>query len=154
VLLDIEIIEGLIERLHAELCLSRLHDRIDSGGSYPRGSGSGWRNWDHDLEREHAASAILGINCWETTPSSTNDSWAGPAIADGGEYIDDAVHRLSRGVRMERREGQMSCLGDGQCRLDGLQVPHLADEHDIRVLPENILRASLKDLVSGSLRAD
>ena len=37
---------------------------------------------------------------------------------------------------MKGRERQMSDLGDPQRGLDRLVVPHLADEHDVRVLPQ------------------
>jgi hypothetical protein len=33
-------------------------------------------------------------------------------------------------------------LGDGERRLDGLEVAHLADEHDVGVLPQMYLSAS------------
>jgi len=55
------------------------------------------------------------------------------------EDVDDAVHGLGRGVRVQRREREVARLGDGQRRGDRLEVAHFADEHDIRVLPQGVL---------------
>src|SRR5207247_2446071 len=49
------------------------------------------------------------------------------------EDVDDAVDALHRGVRVQGREGQVPGLGDGERRLDGLEVAHLANQHDVGV---------------------
>ena len=54
-----------------------------------------------------------------------------------GEDVDDAVHRLDGAVRVERREREVARLGDAERALDRLEVAHLADEHDVRVLAED-----------------
>ena len=36
---------------------------------------------------------------------------------------------------MQRGKHQMARLGGGQRRLDGIQIPHLADEDHIGILP-------------------
>src|ERR1700693_3625977 len=81
------------------------------------------------------------------TPSSTNESWArtcgcwwggktSPVAVVGWwprlgwEDVQDAVDRLDAAVGVERAEGEVAGLGDDERRLDGLEVAHLADEHD------------------------
>ena len=54
-----------------------------------------------------------------------------------GEDVDDAVHRLDGAVRVERREGEVARLGDAERALDRLEVAHLADEDDVRVLAQD-----------------
>ena len=38
---------------------------------------------------------------------------------------------------MEGAEGEVTRLGDGQGGGDRLEIPHLADEHDVRVLAQD-----------------
>ena len=52
------------------------------------------------------------------------------------EDVDDAVDRLRRRVGVQRAERQVARLGDLQRRFDRLEVAHLADEHDVRVLAQ------------------
>src|SRR5439155_710407 len=47
-----------------------------------------------------------------------------------------AVDRLRRRVRVQRAERQVAGLGDAERRFDRLEIAHLADEHDVRVLAE------------------
>jgi len=47
------------------------------------------------------------------------------------------VDGLNTRIRMESSEGEMAGLGHGQRRLYRFQVSHFADEHDIRILPED-----------------
>ena len=42
------------------------------------------------------------------------------------------------------REDQVAGLGDRQRGLDGLEVAHLADQHHVRVLPEDVLERVLE----------
>ena len=39
----------------------------------------------------------------------------------------------------KRREHQVARLGDGHRGLDRLEVAHLADQHDVRVLAQHVL---------------
>ena len=63
-----------------------------------------------------------------------------------GKDVDDAVDRLGRRVRMERAERQVARFGDLQGRFHRLQVAHLADQHDVRILaqrrPERVREAA------------
>ena len=52
----------------------------------------------------------------------------------GREHVDDAVDRLRRVLRVQRREDQVTGLGRGDRGGDGLQVAHLADQDDVGVL--------------------
>ena len=53
-----------------------------------------------------------------------------------GKRVDEPVDRLIGGVGVRRRKGQVARLRDAEGRLDGLEVPELADEHDIGILAE------------------
>ena len=52
------------------------------------------------------------------------------------EDIDDAVDGLRGGVGVQGREREVARLGDAQGRLDGLEVAHLADQDDVRILAQ------------------
>jgi hypothetical protein len=53
-----------------------------------------------------------------------------------GEHVDDAVHSLRRAARVQGAEHQVPGLRRGEGQGDGLQVPHLAYQDDVGVLPE------------------
>src|SRR5438552_1229066 len=55
------------------------------------------------------------------------------------EHVDDAVDALHRRVRVQGGEHQVAGFRDGQRRPDRLEVAHLADEYDVRVLPQRVL---------------
>ena len=55
-----------------------------------------------------------------------------------------------RAVRVERGEDEVARLADRQRRLDRLEVAHLADEHDVGVLPEDVLERVLEALGVGA----
>ena len=54
------------------------------------------------------------------------------------EDVDDPVDGLHGVARVQRGEREVAGLRDRQRRLDGLDVAHLADEHDVGVLPEKV----------------
>ena len=62
------------------------------------------------------------------------------------KHVDDAVDRLGRAVRVQRRERQVSRLGDGQTGLNRFQIAHFADEHDVGILPQRVLERGLEAL--------
>jgi hypothetical protein len=49
---------------------------------------------------------------------------------------------------VERREDEVTRLGDRERRLDRLEVAHLADEHDVRILAQDVLERVLERAVS------
>ena len=54
----------------------------------------------------------------------------------GREDVDDAVDRLRRALRVQRREDEVAGLGRGERRRDRLEVAHLADEDHVGVLAQ------------------
>ena len=52
------------------------------------------------------------------------------------EHRDDAVDRLGRVERVQRREHEVPGLGGEQRGLDRLEVAHLADQDDVGVLAQ------------------
>jgi ADP-dependent phosphofructokinase/glucokinase len=45
---------------------------------------------------------------------------------------------------VQRGEHEVARLGDGERGLDGLEVAHLAHEHDVRVLAQHVLERLLE----------
>ena len=56
------------------------------------------------------------------------------------EHVDDAVDRLRRVLRVQRREHEVTGLGRGDRGPDRLEVTHLADEDHVGVLAEDVLQ--------------
>src|SRR4030042_1638676 len=54
------------------------------------------------------------------------------------EDIDDPVDRLHAGVRVQCGKGEMACFSGQKGRLNRLQIPHLTDEDDIRILAKEV----------------
>jgi hypothetical protein len=103
-------------------------------------SAPGWRS--HHLHRRFGISS-----CWDMTPSSTKRELRPDLrLLVGGEDVDDPVDRLHRAVRVQGAEGEVARLGDRQRRLDRLEVAHLADQHDVGVLTEDVLERALEAL--------
>ena len=57
----------------------------------------------------------------------------------GREDVDDTVDRLRGRVGVQRGQGQVAGLGDGEAGRDGLQVAQFADQDHVGVLAEGIL---------------
>ena len=60
------------------------------------------------------------------------------------EHVDDAVDRLRRVLRVQGGEHEVTGLGGGQRHGDRLQVAHLTDQDDVRVLPQDVLQRLLE----------
>ena len=58
------------------------------------------------------------------------------ALAIGREHVDDAVEGLRRVVGVQRREHEVTGLGERQRDRDALGVAHLAHEHDVGVFTQ------------------
>ena len=92
-----------------------------------------------------------GRSCWETTPCKhERQLGANLRLLVRRKNVDDAVDGRDGAVRVQRREDQVAGLADGQRRLDGLEVAHLADEHDVRVLPQDVLEGRLEAIGVGA----
>jgi hypothetical protein len=80
---------------------------------------------------------IFGSSAWQTMPFE-HERQLRPdlALLVRRENVDDAVDRLRRGVGVQRAEREVARLRDAQRRFDRLEVAHLADEDDVRVLAQ------------------
>src|SRR5919199_1370072 len=56
----------------------------------------------------------------------------------GWEDVDDPVYRLRSVLSVERSKDEVAGLGRGEGDRDGLKIPHLADEDDVRVLTQHM----------------
>ena len=54
------------------------------------------------------------------------------------EHVDDAVDRLGGVLGVQGREHEVTGLGGGERRGDGLGVAHLTDEDNVRVLAQHV----------------
>src|SRR5581483_10449120 len=124
-----EIGERLLHRQHPARG-ARLHDRVDLfdlrlSDLIPDGV---VRN--ENLERRNPAAAVGGGH-----QVLRDDALKGPGELDANlallprwKHVDDAVDRLRRTLRVQRREDEVTGLGRGQCSGDRLEVAHLPDE--------------------------
>ncbi len=84
-------------------------------------------------------SAVLH-SVWQTTPCSAPASCVRTCVLlVRREDVDDTVDRLRGVLGVQRREDEVTGLGGGQRDRDRLEVAHLADEDDVRVLPQHVL---------------
>src|SRR5262245_28255102 len=126
--------QGLVHGLHAEL-LSRLHQAVDlvdlalADHGLDRGRAHEHLG-AHDPPRAAAArNELLGDDALQRERELGEDL----LLLVGREHVHDAVDGLVRGVRVQRREHEVTGLGDRQRRLDGLEVAHLTNQDDVRV---------------------
>ncbi len=140
--------KGLVHRLHSELCLSHLHQGIDLLNLILSNQVSDGRVWDHHLHGQDASLSsglreqLLGQDPFQ------NKGELGPdlLLLVGWKDIDDAVDRFDAGIRMQGGKGQMTGFGGGQGGLNRLEVPHLADQDNVGVLPEDMSKGCGKVL--------
>ena len=84
-------------------------------------------------------SAVLH-SVWQTTPWRAPASWVRTCCCwCGGEDVDDPVDGLGGVLRVQGGEDQVAGLGGGQRHGDRLEVTHLADQDDVRVLAQHVL---------------
>ncbi|MGC3956014.1 MAG: hypothetical protein QM804_17515 [Propionicimonas sp.] len=69
----------------------------------------------------------------------------------GGEAVDDPVDRLGGALGMQGAQHQVAGLGGGERDRDRLRVPQLADQNDVRVLPQDAAQCLAE---RGGVRAD
>ena len=144
--------QRLVDGLHAVLLLADLHLRVDLvdlvlADQVPDG-GVG----DHDLQASTRPGAPLRRQqrLGDHALEHERELRAHLRLLVGREDVDDAVDGLHAAVGVQGREGQVAGLGDDQRRLDGLQVAHLADEHDVRVLAQDVLERLLEGAGVGA----
>ena len=84
----------------------------------------------------------VGSSCWVQIPCSDDgELHADLLLLVRGEHVDDAVDRLRRVLRVQRREHEVTGLRRGQRGRDRLEVTHLTDEDDVGVLAQHVLAA-------------
>ncbi len=93
---------------------------------------------EHQLHRRHAAAAVGARHQLLRDDGVERQGELLPdlRLLVGREDVDDPVHRLHRVVRVQRGEHQVPGLGGGDRRRHGLEVAHLADQDDVRVLAQ------------------
>src|SRR5438128_2096790 len=137
---DVELVQRVVQRLHPVL-LARLHRRFDLVHLVVADQGADRRRAHHDLRRHDPAPPLrlLQQGLRDDALEDERELGADLRLLVGREHVDDAVDALHRRVGVQRREGEVTRLGDRQGRGDGLEVPHFADQHDVGVLPQRVL---------------
>ncbi|MGC4084609.1 MAG: hypothetical protein QM736_21450 [Vicinamibacterales bacterium] len=137
-LLHVQARQRLVGCLHAELFLAGLHHAVDLVNLVVANQVPDRGRRHHDLERRHTALAV-GARQQRLTDDPLEherELRADLSLLSRGEDVDDAVDGLRRGVRMQRAEREVPCLGDLQRRFHGFEIAHLADEDDVRIFAE------------------
>ena len=93
---------------------------------------------DHHLDRRRAA---LAVGARHQALRDDRLQHAGELQADllllvRRKHRDDAVDRLGRVERVQRREHEVAGFGGEQAGLDRLEVAHFADQDDVGILPQ------------------
>jgi hypothetical protein len=93
---------------------------------------------DQDLERCDAPPAVGGRDeiLRDDPLQGARELHPDLVLLLGGEDVDDAVDRLRRALGVQRREDEVPGLGRGQRGRNRLEVAHLADQDDVRVLTQ------------------
>ena len=93
---------------------------------------------DHHLDRRRAA---LAVGARHQPLRDDRLEHAGQLQADllllvRRKHGDDAVDRLGRVERVQRREHEVAGFGGEQAGFDRLEVAHFADQNDVRILAQ------------------
>src|SRR5512140_1554685 len=138
--------QRLVEGLHPELRLAHLHRRVDLvdlvlADEVPDG-GVG----HHDLQRQDAPrpARLRQERLGQHALDDERELGADLRLLVRGEDVQDAVDGLDAVVRVQGPEADVAGLGDDERRLHRLEISHLADEHDVRVLAEDVLERRLE----------
>src|SRR5947199_6554449 len=139
----VQLVERIVQRLHPVL-LARLHhgrDLLDLLVPNERPYRGGH---DEDLARHHAAAALglLQQRLGDDTLEHERQLGAHLRLLVRREHVDDAVDALHRRIGVQRGEREMPRLGNRQRGGDGLEVAHLADQHDVGGLPQRVFERS------------
>ena len=99
--------------------------------------GDGWRPY-HQLPGRHPALSVLGLeqHLSHDPLERLSEHRTHLVLLVRGKDIDDPVHRLGRGIRMQRSEHEVSGLGRCDPELDGFPVAHLPDQDHVRILAQ------------------
>ena len=125
----------LVERLH--LVVAALRDEVRKRRVLERADDRLGRTArvDHDLDRRAAAVVDRPHETLrDDAPQHLRERCADLQLLVRREEVDDAVDRLLRIDRVEGREHEVTRLRRLESRTHGLDVTHLTDEDDVRVL--------------------
>ncbi len=91
-----------------------------------------------------------GMSCCDTTPCSTSDSCARTC----GCWFDGKMSMMrlmvcTARVGVQSRQHQVAGFGHRQRRRHGLQIPHFADQHDVRVLSQDVPQGLIEGVGVG-----
>jgi hypothetical protein len=123
-----------------------LHDRHDLVRLVVADQRADRRVDDHDLGRERAALAVHARHqlLADDRLQRERQHRADLLLLVRREHVDDAVDGLLHVGGVQRGERQVAGLGERQRRLDGLEVAHFADQHDVGVLAQHRLQGLLR----------
>ena len=126
-----------VHRLHA-VRRARLDERVDLVRLALADEVADARRRDQHLGGDAAAAAVGGRDqrLGDDALEADRELRADLALLGRREDVDDAVDRLRRVLRVERREDEVAGLRRGQRRADRLHVAHLADEDHVGVLAQ------------------
>ena len=141
----VEAEQALVEGLHAVvlalgddlLDLVRLvgvHDLVED----PAG------RHEHLDRRRPAARALLDEALTDDAAQRRRQRHTHLALFVRREEVDDAVDRVGRADRVQRREHEVAGLGRGERGLHRLDVAHLTDEDDVGVLAQHPLQRGVE----------
>ena len=100
---------------------------------------------DDDLERgDQAAADARDEPLADDAGERRRELHADLLLALGREHVDDAVECGRRVVGVQRREHEVTGLGDRQRELDRLGVTHLTDEDDVGVFTQRGAQRALE----------
>src|SRR5438132_1295777 len=137
---QVELVQRVVQRLHAVL-LARLHHRRDLFDLFVADQRPDRGGHDQNLGGHDAAAALGLLQQRLCDDALEHERQLGPdlRLLVRREHVDDAVDAFHRRVGVQRGEGQVARLRNGQRRPDRLQVAHLADQHDVGVLTQGVL---------------
>lgn len=131
-----ELLQGLAARLHA-LRLMRHHRHLDLAILALADQAADRRLAQQDLHERHAAAPARGQELLrEDGAEDIGDLCAHDALLLLRVEALDAPHGLRRAARVQRAEHEHARLGCHERRRHRLAVAYLADEQDVRHLPQ------------------
>ena len=130
--------------------LADLHLRVDLVDLLVAHEVADGRGGEHHLDGERAAGAVATADelLRHHRLEDQRQLRADLRLLVRREDVDDAGEGLHGGAGVQGREDEMAGLRDGERRLDGLAVAHLADQHDVGVLAQHVLQRRAKPSVS------
>src|SRR5437667_2353796 len=132
-----QFLQVLVECLHAEL-LPRLDGGVHLRDLVLADEVADRGRADHDLVRGDPPSPVLGLaqRLGDDRANRLGDHRANHLLLGRRKHVHDAVDGLRRGARMQGAEHEVSGLGAGQRQADRLEIAHLADQDDVRILAQ------------------